>query len=120
MNTNENCVCTDEQCPAFDFAWERIGTQRDGFGAWQVSRLRCLTCGSAWLRASMEDDAAPAWARWFRAPIPDDLRGYTVESALEELGRASWHFYGGRYYGTAGERSSGAVPVPQASEALAA
>jgi len=112
MRPEMNCVCMDEQCRTDAFEMAEVSTDRIQGMTSRMQLGRCLTCGRCWLRYSVEDEASGAWGKWYRGLIAADAaHDITPERAMAECTAMKWHFYGGSYYRSAGEYSSGRIPV---------
>ena len=105
------CECQDEQCPLSQFETESIARAHIFDVCIDMQLWRCSACSAEWLHCSIDDAANMGWTRWYRSPaepVPDER---TLESAAEEMMGAPWHYYGGPYYRTSGERTFGAPPL---------
>jgi hypothetical protein len=70
-----------------------------------VTVERCTACDQKWLRYFFEQEAFSKSGRWYRVAISDDEAASVTETtALELMSRCSWHFYGGSYFDSTGER----------------
>jgi hypothetical protein len=112
MQLHEDCACMEEQCPKGAFEVTPLWREQGNGILSHIEVWRCSKCDSHWLRYSTEHESNIAWGKWFRGPITAEAAaGATAESAAEAFGKMPWHFYGGAYFRTAGERSLGPVHV---------
>ena len=111
MAIASSCACADEQCSLVACDISSIGNERSGSVLRHVDLCTCRMCGASWLKFRLEDESSPGWNRWYRGFIDaEDVTGLEFGTALEILASLPWHFYGGAYYRSPGERSSGPVP----------
>ena len=105
-----DCTCYRPPFDYRDFTSASIGIDETKGRFGDVSIETCLKCGTKWLRYFVEYEAFTASGRWFRAPIMDaEVATITPESAVALLEQKEWHFVGGSYFRTQGERRSGAI-----------
>ena len=120
----QDCQCWDEQCQSVHFEIEPVSTTRNGPSVDRVELWTCNSCATRWLRLTVEDEANPAWSKWFRGLVPADAAPahaeISPEEALELLGSMNWHYYGGAYYRSSGDRSGGPIRAAQREAALQA
>jgi len=108
--TMSECGCYIPPFDYQDFVSTHIGVDKTNGRYGDVSLERCVHCGTKWLRYLVEYEAFTASGRWFRAPISDEvLATLTPEQAVPFLERQPWHFSGGSYYQSRGQRSSGPI-----------
>jgi hypothetical protein len=112
MSYNSDCVCLDEQCSKDEFEITSLTVFRVEGMVNTLDYGSCKECGSFWLWYSIEDESRAGWGKWFRGALPSGSEdGLTADEAFAILEALPWHFYGGSYYRTAGERSPGPVHV---------
>lgn len=112
MRPPMDCTCMDEQCRSEAFESREITTDRLRELLSRIELQSCRRCGRYWLRYTLVDEANGAWGKWYRGLIAQEAASdLTPERARELLASMKWHFYGGSYYRTAGEYSSGPVVV---------
>lgn len=112
-----DCGCFVETCAGGLFGKTSIWQGRMDSMAQQIACWECTECGQTWLHYSLEHETSAAWNRWFRAPLTrEEAENLTCDSAMQLLRRSSWHFYGGSYYRTSGERSFGPIMVYSSEE----
>lgn len=98
--------------PPFDCAFVStpIGIDMTNGRYGEVSCETCALCGTKWLHYFVEYEAFTASGRWFRAPISDEaLATLAPEQAVAFLEQQPWHFLGGSYYQSRGQRSTRAI-----------
>lgn len=106
------CICLDAQCRPDAFETTRVDLYRTEGWLHTIDLCRCAQCGRLWLRYSLDHEASTGWGRWYRGLVAAEAaESLTPESAGALFGRLEWHFYGGPYYRTSGERSYGPVHV---------
>ena len=111
MDSITGCICADEQCSMVACDISAIGYERTDSVVRHVDLCQCRLCGSSWLKFRLEDESSPGWNRWYRGFIDaEEATELDFATALEFLAGLPWHFYGGAYYRSTGERSSGPVP----------
>ena len=104
------CRCYSPPFDYRDFVSTPIGIDTTNGRHGEVSSEVCAHCGTKWLHYFVEYEAFTASGRWFRAPISDEaLATLTSEQAVPFLERQPWHFSGGSYYQSRGQRSSGTI-----------
>lgn len=119
LSIDTECVCMDEQCRSDAFEVLEIASEHDGGIHVKVELWCCLGCDRFWLRFSTVDEASGAWGKWYRGIIPTEAaRDISADSATALFRAMSWHFYGGSYYRSAGERASGPIPIVPLERAL--
>jgi len=60
----------------------------------------------------VESEESAAWGKWYRGLIDSEsAEQITPETAAQRFRNLPWHFYGGPYYRTSGERSFGPVHI---------
>ncbi|SRR5258708_3449734 len=112
MSLKTDCACLDEQCSKNAFEITALTTFRVEGMVNSLDVGHCGECGSAWIWYSIEDEGRAGWGKWFRGLLPAGAEdGLTVDQAFSILEDLPWHFYGGSYYRTSGERSAGPVYV---------
>ena len=90
-----------------DFDTRSIGIDETHLRFGEVSVDTCRACGAMWLRYSVEYEAFTESGRWFRGLVsPEEVRSLTPERAETVLQGLAWHFRGGSYFRTSGERST--------------
>src|SRR5438045_2556636 len=120
MNYPADCDCWDEECGRDIFEFINIGTQHSEGISVTADLWCCRECATMWLHYTSEDDSKSGWGKWYRGLIADeqiDMDALTVEKAVDIMSRWEWHYYGGSYYRTAGERSSGPVTFRSTEDA---
>ena len=112
MSFTQDCNCLDEQCGKDSFEVKGLTAYRNEGMVNILDVCTCKECGSHWLWYSIEDEQRAGWGKWFRGLLPSGaVEGLTADEAFAILEDLTWHFYGGSYYRTAGERSPGPVYV---------
>lgn len=112
MDFTSNCPCMDEQCSKDAFEISELTAFRVEGQLTTLDVCRCGECASSWLWYAIEDESRAGWGKWFRGLLPPGAEeGLSVDEAFSILEDLPWHFYGGSYYRTAGERSPGPVYV---------
>ena len=112
MTFAESCACHDEECGRAQFEVSPVGAKRQDGMLQTIERLKCQKCGSEWLIYSTDDESRGGWGKWFRASAPpESTEEASFDECLDFLAGVRWHFYGGSYYRTSGERTLGAVPT---------
>jgi hypothetical protein len=112
MSLTGECPCLDEQCSKDAFEITDLTVYRMEGMVNTLDVCECKECGSFWLWYSIEDENRAGWGKWFRGLIPPGANeGISPDEAFAILEDLPWHFYGGSYYRTAGERSHGPVRV---------
>ncbi|TWD77222.1 hypothetical protein FB547_110184 [Variovorax beijingensis] len=105
-----NCPCHSPPFHYLSFKSAPVGVDETEGRYGDVSVETCVHCGQKWLRYHVEYEAFTASGRRFRGLISDEqLVALKPEDAVPFLEKLLWYFKGGSYFGTAGERSSGAV-----------
>jgi hypothetical protein len=120
MSSTAYCECQDQECGRDIFEFINIGTRHSEGMYTSVDLWCCRECATMWLRYTAEDENRPGWGKWYRGAIADediDVDALTIEKATEIMSQWEWHFYGGAYYRTSGERSAGPVAFRSAEEA---
>jgi hypothetical protein len=121
MHLIEDCACKNEQCPSGAFEITEVWRENVNGITSRIEVWHCGKCDSYWLRYSTEHETSMAWGKWFRGPVSAEAaHSATAESAAEIFRKMPWHFYGGPYYRTTGERSFGPVHVGFGGELAAA
>jgi hypothetical protein len=111
------CVMSECRCltPPFqylDFNSEFIGVDETHGRFGEVSVEICKACGSKWLRYLVEYEAFTGSGRWYRGLVSsEELQSLTPERAVAVIEGLSWHFRGGSYFKTTGERGAGPLSV---------
>lgn len=107
-----NCPCMNPPFQRQDFAHRYLGMdETDGRFA-DVSLEQCTTCGSYWMHYGYSIEGFSGSGRWYRIQVdPEKTAAVKPEAAARLLINATWHFYGGSYYGTTGKRAEGAVSL---------
>lgn len=106
------CHCLTPPFPATDFETEVVGIDATNLRFGEVSVDTCKCCGSKWLTYFVEYEGFTASGRYFRGlATPEELHGLTPERAVAVLQGLAWHFRGGSYFRTQGERASGPMQV---------
>jgi hypothetical protein len=108
------CRCYSPPFRQNDFLSTPLGIDKTNGRFGEVSVETCAHCGKTWLRYVVEYEAFTASGRWFRGPISQaEIAGLSPEEAVPFLERLSWHFKGGDYFSSSGQRCSGAVRADQ-------
>ncbi|MBY4594620.1 hypothetical protein [Ottowia caeni] len=95
MNSTD-CECRVPNSPPTLAEQIDIGVTED---YWYISRMRCSSCGTPWLRAFMEHEAFSRSGRHYRAPVTDAaLIDITPEAALTLIENATFKIAGGSYF----------------------
>jgi hypothetical protein len=80
-----------------------VDTASGYFG--EVRIERCRKCGREWLKYLYEQEAFTKSGRWYRGLLaPGQAREVTADTALDVLAGLPWHFYGGSFYDSTGQR----------------
>jgi hypothetical protein len=120
----QDCACWDEQCQSGQFDTETVSARRSGSTVERIDAWTCRDCRNRWLRLSVEDEEHPGWSAWYRGLVTDEQvrsgADLSQEKAMELLGSMRWHYFGGAYYRSSGDRSAGAVPIARRQPALRA
>lgn len=104
------CRCFVSPFDYGDFVSTPVGIDRTNGRHGEVSIEACIRCGTKWLHYFVEHEAFTASGRWFRAPISDEAIATLIpEQAVPFLQLQPWHFVGGSYFRSRGQRSSGAI-----------
>lgn len=94
--------------PAFSyrhFETKVLGVDQAIRWSGDVSMDRCKKCGREWLKYLYENEAFTKSGRWYLGLItPEQAQEVTAGTALALLASLSWHFYGGSYYDSTGQR----------------
>ena len=94
----------------FDSLKIGIDEKKGRFG--EVTIHVCKRCQWKWLRYFVEYESFSGSGRWYRGLVSDEVASkVTPETAIEILKNLDWHFYGGSYFGTAGQKGSGPIFV---------
>lgn len=106
------CECNNPKSGLAIFDSLRIGIDEERGRYGEVSLLRCARCGSLWLHYRVEYEGTTGSGRWYRGPVSELIAGRaTPQNAVEIIRRLPWHFYGGSYFRTDGERGAGDIFV---------
>ena len=106
-SVTSECRCRTPPFRATDFDAEVVGVDvtNNRFGEVSVDTCRC--CGSKWLTYFVEYEGFTESGRYCRGLVsPEALQGLTPERAVAVLQGLDWHFRGGSYFRTSGERST--------------
>src|SRR3954466_9628779 len=104
------CVCMTPPFHYTDYDTTDIGVDETLGRFAEVTVETCKRCGALWLRYFYEIEAFSESGRWYRGLVTAEaLQGLTPERAPAVLSALSWHFYGGSYYQTTGQRGKGAI-----------
>lgn len=100
-----DCSCSEPPFSHSDFESRSVGIDETGGRFAEVSVEVCKSCGQEWLHYFYEYEAISGSGRWYRAMIShDEAAGVTSATAVQLLGRRNWHFRGGSYFQTTGQR----------------
>ncbi len=95
MNTTE-CQCFESDT---HIEWTDQGDIGMTADYWDITHMRCATCGTPWLRAFFEIEAFARSSRHYRVPTTDaKLSGITPDAALLLIETAPFRIVGGSYY----------------------
>ncbi len=109
MQASGFCTCLDEQCGSDQFDVTPVSTQRNDGMVNRMEVFTCQECGRHWIHYSTDHEARAGWGRWYRGLMESGPEEVTEEEGYRVLESLPWHFYGGTYYRTAGEKSMGPV-----------
>ncbi len=105
-----DCRCFTPPFSYTDYVSEPIGIDMTNQRCGEVSLETCKHCGTKWLKYLVEYEAFTASGRWFRGLITDvQLATFDPQNAVPFLEQMPWHFVGGSYYSSRGQRSTGAI-----------
>lgn len=105
-----DCRCFSPPFDYRDFVSTPIGIDATNGRHGEVSLETCTHCGTKWLHYLVEYEAFMDSGRWFRAPISQEaLATLTADQAVPFLERQPWHFLGGSYFKSHGQRAAGPV-----------
>lgn len=111
-SVTSECRCWTPPFRATDFDAEVVGVDATNLRFGEVAVDTCKHCGSKWLTYFVEYEGFTASGRYFRGLVsPEALQGLTPERAVAVLQGLDWHFRGGSYFRTQGERASGPMRV---------
>ena len=103
--SGDNCRCL---CPPFhytDYDSCHVGVDETEGRYADVSVERCNRCGQRWLRYHYEVEAYPRSGRWYQVAISEaEAVAVTATTAVAMMCRHRWHFRGGSYFNSAGDR----------------
>jgi len=100
-----DCHCLIPPFHYTDFDSCGVGIDETAGRFADVSVERCLRCGQRWLRYHYEVEAFSRSGRWYQVPISEaEAAVVTVTTAVAMLCRPHWHFRGGSYFDSTGER----------------
>jgi len=107
-----NCGCMRPDCPGSGFDRVDLGTDTQNGRYGKVQGLTCIHCGSTWLRYFVTYEGFSRSGRWYRGQVSAEQASATPpEQAVEVLTSLPWHFRGGSYFDSAGERATGPLRV---------
>jgi hypothetical protein len=73
-----------------------VGITDDG---WDITRMTCTSCGTAWLRAYRGQDMYPRAGRYFRVPVKSQqIENLTASAALQLIESSELRLVGGSRY----------------------
>jgi hypothetical protein len=111
-DTMSDCICMNPvfRYPDFDRIEIGVDETKGRFG--EVSIHVCRTCGRKWLHYYVTYEGFSQSGRWYRGLVSDETAGaVTPETAVNVLEGLEWHFYGGSYFGMAGQEGRGPILV---------
>lgn len=107
-----DCRCMTPPFRHRDFDSEVIGVDETNLRFGEVSVETCKACGSTWLCYFVEYEAFTESGRWFRGLVsPAEIQSLTPERAVAVLQGLAWHFRGGGYFRSTGQRDAGPLAV---------
>ena len=111
---DRDCQCMVPPFHSADFDVTPVGVDQPNGRYGDVSVARCRRCGQHWLHYYVAYEAFERSGRWFRGMVSAwRARRIRPETAIEQLEKMKWFFYGGSYYNTDGKRSArGMRPNP--------
>jgi hypothetical protein len=102
---SDNCRCMTPPFWYRHFDKKVLGMDQATRWNGEASIERCKKCGREWLRYLYENEAFTKSGRWYCGLItPEQAQEVTANTALALLASLSWHFYGGSYYDSTGQR----------------
>ena len=104
----QQCVCDNPAARYTCFESSFVGCDETKGRFADVTLKRCTTCGRLWLHYSVEYQAFSRSGRWARGLITEaDAARITPVTAAAYIDGLDEYIYGGCYFETAGQRSSG-------------
>ena len=95
-----------------NFDTQNLGVDETNGRYGDVTIESCKACGSKWIQYLVEYEAFSSSGRWYRALISDEmLESVTPQNAVELLSTLPWHFFGGSYFRSTGQRGTGPIHV---------
>jgi hypothetical protein len=99
------CKCMTPPFNYTDFDTKFIGIDETNGRFGEVSVKTCKLCGSEWLHYLVQYEAFTASGRWYRGLVSQEiLKTVIPETAVEILERLPWHFFGGSYFKSTGQK----------------
>lgn len=107
-----DCNCMKPPFDHSEFNSSDIGVDKTNGRFGQVSIKSCKRCKRNWLHYQIEYEGFSRSGRWYRGLLSDDIvKTATPETAIAILENLDWHFYGGSYFKTQGQKGSGHIAV---------
>lgn len=102
---SDDCRCMSPPFWYRHFDTKDLGLDKTTGWLGEVSIERCKKCGREWLNYLYENEAFTKSGRWYRGLLtPEQARQVTPGTALATLAALRWHFRGGSFYDSTGER----------------
>ena len=106
------CRCETPPFDYRDFQSTPVGIDETNGRFAEVSIETCRHCGTKWLRYLVEYEAFSESGRWYRGRLTAEMeQALTPERAVAMLESLTWHFYGGSYFRTTGQKGVGPLCV---------
>ncbi len=104
------CVCFSPEFDYQDYVSTPLGLDMTNQRYAEVSVKICRYCGTRWLHYLVEYEGFSGSGRWFRGVLAEqDQAAITPQNAAAYLEGLEWHFCGGSYFRSRGQRCTGKI-----------
>ncbi|MEM1309320.1 MAG: hypothetical protein AAGF98_07445 [Cyanobacteria bacterium P01_H01_bin.153] len=108
----KDCHCMTPPFHYTHFDSQYLGVDETNGRYGDVSIETCKACGSKWIHYLVEYEAFSSSGRWYRAlASAETLEMAIPQNAVDLLSASPWHFFGGSYFHSTGQRGTGPINV---------